>query len=193
VITDGRLLHAGSSSLVEIGHTQVDPYGKRCYCGNHGCLERYLSLHSLAEALGLDDGQIRTSDLLSRLDDPNDHALQQWCLQAAQRLRDAICMIENLLDPQTIVIGGSAPQKLVQRLVELAQPLHRSVRGRPQPELPRIMISLREEDCSLLGAAVLPIHELLSPRLEGVQRDDQGEAQAAELLGHRTAAGGRRV
>jgi transcriptional regulator of PTS gene len=25
VITDGRLLHAGSSSLVEIGHTQVDP------------------------------------------------------------------------------------------------------------------------------------------------------------------------
>ena len=39
VITDGHLLHAGSSSLVEIGHTQVDPYGKRCYCGNHGCLE----------------------------------------------------------------------------------------------------------------------------------------------------------
>lgn len=32
VITDGRLLHAGSSSLVEIGHTQVDPYGKRCMC-----------------------------------------------------------------------------------------------------------------------------------------------------------------
>ena len=26
VITDGHLLHAGSSSLVEIGHTQVDPY-----------------------------------------------------------------------------------------------------------------------------------------------------------------------
>src|SRR5690606_16297834 len=38
VITDGRLLHAGSSSLVEIGHTQVDPYAKRCYCGNNGCL-----------------------------------------------------------------------------------------------------------------------------------------------------------
>ncbi len=37
VITDGRLLHAGSSSLVEIGHTRSIPYGKRCYCGNHGC------------------------------------------------------------------------------------------------------------------------------------------------------------
>lgn len=27
VITDGHLLHAGSSSLVEIGHTQVDRMG----------------------------------------------------------------------------------------------------------------------------------------------------------------------
>ncbi|MCZ5856032.1 ROK family protein, partial [Escherichia coli] len=44
VITDGHLLHAGSSSLVDIGHTQVDPYGKRCYCGNHGCLETIASV-----------------------------------------------------------------------------------------------------------------------------------------------------
>ena len=47
VITDGHLLHAGSSSLVEIGHTQVDPYGKRCYCGNHGCLETIASVDTV--------------------------------------------------------------------------------------------------------------------------------------------------
>ncbi|MER3609360.1 ROK family protein, partial [Klebsiella pneumoniae] len=49
VITDGCLLQAGSSSLVEIGHTQVDPYGKRCYCGNHGCLETIASVESVLE------------------------------------------------------------------------------------------------------------------------------------------------
>lgn len=49
VITDGHLLHAGSSSLVEIGHTQVDPYGKRCYCGNHGCLETIASVDGILE------------------------------------------------------------------------------------------------------------------------------------------------
>ena len=73
-------------------------------------------------------------------------------------------------------------------VVELAQPLHRSVRGRPAPELPRVMISQREEDCSLLGAAVLPIHELLSSRLQVLQKDDLGEVQAAELLGHLPAS-----
>ncbi|MCG8707760.1 ROK family transcriptional regulator [Brenneria sp. 4F2] len=49
VITGGRLLHAGSRNLVEIGHTQVDPYGKRCYCGNHGCLETVASTESMLE------------------------------------------------------------------------------------------------------------------------------------------------
>jgi transcriptional regulator of PTS gene len=49
VITGGRLLHSGSSTLVEIGHTQVEPWGKQCYCGNHGCLETVASLESVLE------------------------------------------------------------------------------------------------------------------------------------------------
>ncbi|SQC14275.1 transcriptional regulator Mic [Klebsiella pneumoniae] len=62
VITDGRLLHAGSSSLVEIGHTQVDPYGKRCYCGNHGCLETIASVESVLEL-----AQMRMAQSMSSL------------------------------------------------------------------------------------------------------------------------------
>lgn len=62
MITDGRLLHAGSSSLVEIGHTQVDPYGKRCYCGNHGCLETIASVESVLEL-----AQIRMAKSMSSM------------------------------------------------------------------------------------------------------------------------------
>lgn len=47
IITHGQLLHRGSSALVEIGHTQVDPWGNACYCGNHGCLETVASTTSL--------------------------------------------------------------------------------------------------------------------------------------------------
>eukprot|EP01083_Nonionella_stella_P264512 897221_1 len=63
VITDGHLLHAGSSSLVEIGHTQVDPYGKRCYCGNHGCLETIASVDSILELAQLRLNQSMSSML----------------------------------------------------------------------------------------------------------------------------------
>jgi len=42
-------LHTGRHSLLEIGHVQVDPYGKRCCCGNHGCLETVTSIENLLE------------------------------------------------------------------------------------------------------------------------------------------------
>ncbi|MGK3151736.1 hypothetical protein VQE80_15235, partial [Staphylococcus shinii] len=78
---------------------------------------------------GVSDHDVWAVDLAQRLPQPEDEALQHWCRQAADRLRDAVCMIENMLDPRSIVIGGSAPKVLVERLVALAQPWHRSVRG----------------------------------------------------------------
>lgn len=175
-------------NATEIGHVPVVPGGADCYCGNRGCLERYLSMHSLAEALGLDDLQVWSQNLPQRLRDPGEDALHRWCRQAADRLRDAVCLIENLLDPQAIVIGGPAPGALVEHLVALARPLHRSVRGRPNDAAaPRILLSSRQEDSPLLGAAVLPIHEMLSPRLETLQKAPQAEVDAAELLGYRSS------
>lgn len=57
------ICYAGSSSLVEIGHTQVDPYGKRCYCGNHGCLETIASVDSILELAQLRLNQSMSSML----------------------------------------------------------------------------------------------------------------------------------
>jgi glucokinase len=33
----------------EIGHTTIDPTGRRCKCGNYGCLEAYASGPAIAE------------------------------------------------------------------------------------------------------------------------------------------------
>lgn len=189
----GRSAYRGADgNATEIGHVPVVPGGTPCYCGNSGCLERYLSMHSLAEALGLDDRQVWTQISAERLQAPGEEALRRWCRQAADRLRDAVCMIENLLDPQTIVIGGPAPKILVQHLVELAQPLHRSVRGHRAGGGTRILLSDRQDEGSILGAAVLPIYEMLSPRLEVLQRERPSEPDAAELLGFRATDKGMR-
>lgn len=79
VITDGRLLHAGSSSLVEIGHTQVDPYGKRCYCGNHGCLETIASVESVLEL-----AQIRMAKSMSSMLHQQPLSVESLCQAALQ-------------------------------------------------------------------------------------------------------------
>jgi predicted NBD/HSP70 family sugar kinase len=175
-----------NGNATEIGHIPIVPGGKVCYCGNSGCLERYLSLHSLAEALGVEDVRDRSTQILRQLEANSNESLLAWCRQAADRLRDAVCIIENMLDPRAIVIGGTAPKLLVERLVAMAQPLHRSVRGGVAIPIERILLSERQEDSSILGAAVLPIYEMLSPRFEVLQQDRRVEADVADLMGQRS-------
>jgi predicted NBD/HSP70 family sugar kinase len=177
-----------NGNATEIGHIPIVPDGKPCYCGNSGCLERYLSLQSLAEALGLDTVHDRDRERFTKLLEQNDVRLLDWCREAAQFLRNAVCVIENMLDPRAIVIGGSAPKPLVEHLVSLAQPLHRSVRGGIGQPRERILLSERQQDSSILGAAVLPIYEMLSPRFEVLQQERRSDADVAGLLGQLTSA-----
>jgi predicted NBD/HSP70 family sugar kinase len=178
-----------NGNATEIGHVPIVPDGKPCYCGNRGCLERYLSLHSLAEALGRTDVKEGGRELLGQLLADHDPVFEQWCQQAAGHLRNAVCMIENLLDPETIVIGGSAPKALLEHILALAMPLSGSVRAGVAAESDRILLSEHDEDSSILGAAVLPIYEMLSPRFEMLMQQRPEQSRIEGLLGGRTAGG----
>jgi predicted NBD/HSP70 family sugar kinase len=188
LVTARSAYKGANGNATEIGHIPVVPGGKPCYCGNAGCLERYLSLHSLAEALGLDDFHDRDRARLPELLAAGDARVLGWCKEAAGYLRSAVCILENLLDPAAIVIGGSAPRALVEHLVALAQPLARSVRGGIAHPGQRILLSERQDDSLILGAAVLPIYEMLSPRFEVLQQERRGEQSVAGLLGQRPVA-----
>jgi predicted NBD/HSP70 family sugar kinase len=185
LVVNRSAYRGADGNATEIGHIPMVPGGKPCYCGNAGCLERYVSLHALGETLNLPDPRERDAFITAQLESSTDPAWQGWCREAADRLRDAVCVIENLLDPRAIVIGGSAPKPLVEHLVALAQPLHTSVRGGVATPTERILLSERQEDSSILGAAVLPIYDLLAPRFEVLQQDRRGEADVADLMGQR--------
>ena len=48
IILDGKLYHGASDVAGEIGHTTIDTEGRRCKCGNYGCLEAYASGPNIA-------------------------------------------------------------------------------------------------------------------------------------------------
>lgn len=186
LIVDRAAYKGAGGNATEIGHIPIVPHGKACYCGNHGCLERYLSLHSLSEFVtGRADVELSNAEILGLLE-ADDEKLMDWCRQASGHLRNAVCIIENMLDPATIVIGGSAPRALVERLVALAMPLRHSVRGRGGEGGSRITLSDRQVDSSILGAAVLPIHEMLSPSYEVLLQERKGRAEVETFLGARS-------
>lgn len=115
VISGGQLLHKSGRALVEIGHTQIDPYGQQCYCGNHGCLETVASTGSLLQLAA----QRLPAQPESRLHQQplTLESLCQAALQGDRLAHDVIAgvghhigrmlaMMVNIFNPQQILIGS---------------------------------------------------------------------------------------
>jgi len=167
----GNRLYSGHwHNAGEIGHMTVVPGGKVCHCGNHGCLERYISIAALLEHLGQRaDQDISTWDM----SEPRFAAgVQAWLDEAVPALRQAINILESLLDPQTILISGFLPPAIMNRLVEGLEPLSRSISSRRDREYPRLQLGTAGHDAVALGAAALMILAEISPDYEALLKPE---------------------
>ncbi|SPX55468.1 transcriptional regulator Mic [Klebsiella pneumoniae] len=89
----GACCTPAAAAWLEIGHTQVDPYGKRCYCGNHGCLETIASVESVLEL-----AQMRMAQSMSSLLHQRPLSVEWLCQAALQGdllARDIISGVGN--------------------------------------------------------------------------------------------------
>ncbi len=143
MVHDGTVMRGAWGNAGEIGHIPAVPDGELCPCGNHGCLERYLSLDAF-----------------------NRRKLGQaeWVKEVSPIFRNAIRTIENLFDPQTIVLGGLAPRELIERLAASHVDLPNSVAARGNRAHPRIVVASDCQHSVLRGAAALAVSGVLSPR-----------------------------
>ncbi|CAI1499389.1 ROK family transcriptional regulator [Serratia ficaria] len=161
IFTDGRIYTGHAHNAGEVGHMIVQPGGKDCYCGNRGCLERYVSLQAAYESCGLDPMRAMPQDLLAL---PQEK-LDTWLDLAAPPLRQAINIIECMFDAEAVIIGGLMPESLVGQLIKRLAPLHRSVRSKYLDGL-RVRLGTTGADTAALGAAALPLFDEFNPRYE---------------------------
>jgi predicted NBD/HSP70 family sugar kinase len=167
---DGHLYKGSRANAGEIGHIIVEPHGRLCTCGKRGCLDRYVSPSVAYECLGIEDAQELDPDELDAMVTANSHGLQVWLEQAVQPLRQTIDFLELAFDPQTIVLGGSAPTSLIIGLAERVEPLHIPVNPTEKRTIPRLMIGATGKDTAILGAAALPIFSETNPQFDVLQK-----------------------
>lgn len=159
IFTDGHIYTGHAHNAGEVGHMVVQPGGRLCSCGNHGCLERYLSLQAAYEACALDPLTAMPEDLLK----VNSDIFDRWVASALPATRQAINILECVFDAQAVIIGGQMPQPLVEKIVGRLHPLLHSVRGK-YSESQRVRIGLNGTDTAALGAAALPIFDEFNPQ-----------------------------
>ncbi|MGB5556511.1 MAG: ROK family transcriptional regulator [Paracoccaceae bacterium] len=164
VVSRGVPLRGAHGHAGEIGHTIVRPGGLPCPCGNRGCLEQYASRMSLQRRLGR-PGEI-DSATLERLFASRRQEITDWSESAAATLSQTIGLLENLFDPQTVILGGAMPDEILDDLIaHLALPVG-SVAHRPNRTAPRVQRGSSGRMTAALGGAALVIHDTVTPRLE---------------------------
>ncbi|PKQ04003.1 MAG: sugar kinase [Alphaproteobacteria bacterium HGW-Alphaproteobacteria-11] len=169
VIAQGLPQRGAFGNAGEVGHVVVRPGGLPCDCHNRGCLEQYASRMALLRHLA-------SRGLLSGEDDPDavalallaaaDAGLAEWLDDAASALSQAVGLLENLFDPQAVILGGALPDALLDDLVNRLDLPPGSVARRSARQLPRVLRGASGPTTAALGAAALVIHDTVTPRLD---------------------------
>ena len=89
----------------EIGHTIMYPNGRKCSCGQHGCVEKYVSGNAIEQNyLDLTGRRIAGEEVFSRLGEDID------AKKAVDKFIDDLAIllitIKNTFDPEGVIIGG---------------------------------------------------------------------------------------
>ena len=121
IVLNGEIFHGVSDVAAEIGHMTIDSTGRKCNCGNYGCLEAYASGPAIAlrAVEGIEAGtETILPDLVDgRLQDitaatvyegavVGDPYANEVMKETAKFLGAWIANIINILNPEMVVIAG---------------------------------------------------------------------------------------
>ena len=121
IVLNGEIYHGVSDAAGEIGHMTIDSTGRKCKCGNYGCLEAYASGPAIAlrAVEGIEAGaETMLPDLVNgRLEDITaatvyeavvlgDPYANEVMKETAKFLGAGVANIINILNPEMVVIAG---------------------------------------------------------------------------------------
>src|SRR4029079_2880279 len=125
LILEGKLYHGSSDSAAEIGHTTIDSTGRRCKCGNYGCLEAYTSGPAIADRareslegdddsllIGMVDGDVKkiTAQTVFEAAKRGDRTASEVVRDTAHFLGVGVSNLLNIFNPDIFVIAGGVTQ-----------------------------------------------------------------------------------
>jgi predicted NBD/HSP70 family sugar kinase/DNA-binding transcriptional ArsR family regulator len=106
-IAIGKSIFRGASGYAgEIGHLTLDPSGHRCWCGSRGCLELYCGGSWILRALAERGRPLPDLDAVVARAETGDEQVLDTVLEATSVLAIGLAHLVNLVNPETVVIGG---------------------------------------------------------------------------------------
>lgn len=122
IVVNGKIYEGRTGGSGEFGHISIAKNGRKCPCGNRGCLELYCSGSGLAITMkrdikkktcsekmlkAIEKGSNPDAKLLSELAQKGDNYSLALFEEMGKNLGLGLTAINNLFEPDMIVLGGS--------------------------------------------------------------------------------------
>ncbi|MEW2317980.1 ROK family transcriptional regulator [Streptomyces bauhiniae] len=148
IVVNGQLLRGTRGFAGELGHVPVRPDGPSCPCGGRGCLEQYAGEEAVLRAAGIEPRD-DVVGVLAEQAEGGDEDVRTALREAGTALGIALTGAVNLLDPDTVVLGGA----LAALSPWLLPSLQRELRSRTAGPACPVSVSELGPEGPLLGAA----------------------------------------
>jgi len=177
IICRGEIVRGGSGVAGELGHIKVEPGGRRCGCGEQGCLEAYAGGRNLILQMreALESGQKTSLQELSGGDPArlNPAILERAALagdMVARRIYDrateylalAVANQVTVLNPSRLILGGGVLNNAPAMRDRVRDGVAR-FSSRTSAAAVRVVQSELGDDSGIIGAALLATRGLPVP------------------------------
>ena len=153
IILDGRIWEGADGMAGEIGHMTLVPEGRKCGCGNRGCLEMYASARGIV--MSYREGRERSEVTAEQIynDARAGDALARSVMSEMGRfLGIGMASLINIFNPEMIVVGGGV-RDAWNLFIETARQEIRERAFAYPAERTQIVPSSLGDDAGMIGAA----------------------------------------
>jgi len=145
----------------EIGHMTIIPDGRRCGCGNTGCLEMYASSRGIVMTYQerLSRSTVITSEDIYQAARNGDALAGDVMKDMGRLLGIGIANLINIFNPEMIVIGGGVKDAWPLFIEATREEIQKRAFEYPAART-RIVPSVLGDDAGMIGAAALAFQKL---------------------------------
>ncbi len=152
IIINGTILNGRNGGGAEFGHTQLITDGYKCYCGNKGCAETYLSGTAVVRIYREKYNEELTSSEIFNLAERGNPKALTIINQYKKHLASFLANLTNIFDPDYFVLGGGVSTREI-IYEDLDNMMHQSIFV-PQAK-PSIFMHKLGDSAGVFGAAKL--------------------------------------
>ncbi|MGC8972152.1 MAG: ROK family transcriptional regulator [bacterium] len=168
IVINGCIYSGPNDRAGEFGHMVIEKDGEKCKCGNYGCLEPYVSSETIIEKAleGIENNayttfsprdENRLFEEIIQAGKKGDKFILNIFEEVGEYLGIGIANLINFFNPELIILAD----ELTKAEDLILEPVKRSIRLHALPPIPDIVISKLGTLACAVGAATLPIKELL--------------------------------